>query len=569
MASSITSLVHPSCTQRCSLKRRRSHRSSKYTSNEAMKGEEHWTKVLQTKEQTAFYKNRCACKKSPNLNSLVRHRSEGAENIFPSVFRRFYLWINSRVKSHSTHDHDKVFIPEIQTLSGSDSGCETDIISNTHPVLIRTQKLQLDLISINDADDPNYVYIRNNKSADASPSLHPFSSIHNSFSNINEVLTDDNKKNFLTLSVGESGSRQNLTVTRSAPSQSQRTSRVAEPVCKIKPYHTWPLSRKVLEQKEEEKSTVFDNLENRSMYRNPSAEDLTNLKEFSIPYEDLEFTTCFRTGRDRVIYRGKWHGDVNIHYYGSYTALDFWHLVTKMQRVRHENVALFMGSCTDFNKYSIIESIQDGVSLYEHIHIQKEVSSMQSKIQLLRQISHGMGYLHAKGIVVKNLNTRNIFLCPKARVSVMDYGIVEPQHDREGLACVPRGYLTYMAPEILRTLMIDPPIIYMKAECTKESDVFAFGTIVYELVTWRYPFFGQLPESIIWRICTNQYEEIDKIKSAKAMKRLMELCWSFDPGDRPSFANISKDLNRTISLHKRHSISEPDILSRFGSISCC
>lgn len=55
---------------------------------------------------------------------------------------------------------------------------------------------------------------------------------------------------------------------------------------------------------------------------------------------------------------------------------------------------------------------------------------MQSKIQLLRQISHGMGYLHAKGIVVKNLNTRNIFLCPKARVSVMDYGIVEPQHDR-------------------------------------------------------------------------------------------------------------------------------------------
>lgn len=46
---------------------------------------------------------------------------------------------------------------------------------------------------------------------------------------------------------------------------------------------------------------------------------------------------------------------------------------------------------------------------------------------------------------------------------------------REGLACVPRGYLTYMAPEILRTLMIDPPILYMKAECTKESDVFAFG----------------------------------------------------------------------------------------------
>ena len=56
-----------------------------------------------------------------------------------------------------------------------------------------------------------------------------------------------------------------------------------------------------------------------------------------------------------MCFRGKWHGDVNIHYYGNYTLLDFWKLVTKMQRVRHENVALFMGTCTDFNRYAIIE----------------------------------------------------------------------------------------------------------------------------------------------------------------------------------------------------------------------
>lgn len=530
-----------------------------------MRGEEHWTKVLQTKEHSDFYKNRCSCRKSPTLNSLVKNRT--SENVISSIFRRFYAWVNTRVNSHHT-SNDELLKHDTNYRSGSDSGCETDYTTKTHPVLIRTQKLQLDGISINEADDPNYVYIRNNKSGDTSPSLQHISSAHNSLSNLNELLNDANKngQNLLTIGVGESGSRQNLTVTRSAPSQSQRTSRVGDVVdCKIKPYHTWPLMRKILDQKEEEKNTVFDNLETRN--RNPSAEDITNLKEFSIPYEDLEFSTCFRIGRDRVIYRGKWHGDVNIHYYGSHTALDFWKLVTKMQRVRHENVALFMGTCTDFNRYAIVESIQDGVSLYEYIHIKKQVSSMQSKIQLLRQISHGMGYLHAKGIVVKNLNTRNIFLCPKARVSVMDYGIVEPQHDREGLACIPRGYLTYIAPEILRTIVVDPPVLYTTAEYTKESDVFAFGTIVYELVTWRYPFFGQPPEIIVWKICTNQCQQVDSIKSARAVKRLMDICWSFDATDRPSFSDISRDLNRTISLHKRHSISEPDISGKTGPLN--
>jgi len=41
-----------------------------------------------------------------------------------------------------------------------------------------------------------------------------------------------------------------------------------------------------------------------------------------------------------------------------------------------------------------------------------------------------MGYLHAKGIVIKSLSTRNVFMCPKARISVMDYGFAEKHLDR-------------------------------------------------------------------------------------------------------------------------------------------
>lgn len=72
--------------------------------------------------------------------------------------------------------------------------------------------------------------------------------------------------------------------------------------------------------------------------------------------------------------------------------------------------------------------------MYDHIHIQREKTSLISKIQFIRQVSYGMGYLHSRDIVHKRLTTRNIFLCPNVRISVVDYGLAEVKYDR----CVSR-----------------------------------------------------------------------------------------------------------------------------------
>lgn len=77
-----------------------------------------------------------------------------------------------------------------------------------------------------------------------------------------------------------------------------------------------------------------------------------------------------------------------------------------------------------------VYSCQGGVSMYDHIHIQREKTSLISKIQFIRQVSYGMGYLHSRDIVHKRLTTRNIFLCPNVRISVVDYGLAEVKYDR-------------------------------------------------------------------------------------------------------------------------------------------
>lgn len=86
-----------------------------------------------------------------------------------------------------------------------------------------------------------------------------------------------------------------------------------------------------------------------------------------------------------------------------------------------------------------------------------------------------MGYLHAKGIVHKKLNSKNIFLESKVKICMLDNGMAEKGLDRLDYGCIPTGHLTYISCEMMRSLSISPPHIKPNVKYTKETDIFAFG----------------------------------------------------------------------------------------------
>jgi serine/threonine protein kinase len=47
--------------------------------------------------------------------------------------------------------------------------------------------------------------------------------------------------------------------------------------------------------------------------------------------------------------------------------------------------------------------------------------------------------------------------------------------NRPGFACLPRGDLTYIAPEVLRSMSVVPPLLVALEPYTFETDVYAFG----------------------------------------------------------------------------------------------
>ncbi|XP_025078176.1 kinase suppressor of Ras 2-like isoform X2 [Pomacea canaliculata] len=360
---------------------------------------------------------------------------------------------------------------------------------------------------------------------------------------------------------------QPLTTTISCPPQAEVVAGAAgfgDPLLQsaLRRCHSWPLPRRKAIPDDDEcpDSAKEEALQSAGLNGQESLEDC------SIRFDDLEIGECIKTGRRCKIYKARWHGDVYVHLFGELVKRPdregFWRDVAKLCRIRHENINLFMGACTMAPNLAVITSFIAGKSLFEHIHVQKEKMTLHTRVQVLQGVAQGMGYLHAKGIVLRKLNTSNIFLTPRVKVSAIDFSLSEARHNRKDYATIPRGHLTYVAPELLKTLRIVPPRLVPKSAPSPESDVFAFGTIMYEVLGGSYPYPGFPPESIIWSVCSGHRQNLSHVNCTLPLKTLIEECWSQEPLYRPDFPELSKELHKNSPQYKRHSSSEPERLNR-------
>ncbi|VEL08888.1 unnamed protein product, partial [Protopolystoma xenopodis] len=72
------------------------------------------------------------------------------------------------------------------------------------------------------------------------------------------------------------------------------------------------------------------------------------------------------------------------------------------------------------------------------------------KLNVLRQVSQAVGYLHSrsKPIVVRRLNSRNIFLEPRVILCLLDYSYQDCEYEMLGVVAIPNYLVRYTAPEL-------------------------------------------------------------------------------------------------------------------------
>lgn len=293
-----------------------------------------------------------------------------------------------------------------------------------------------------------------------------------------------------------------------------------------------------------------------------------SLKEWDIPYGDLHLQERIGQGRFGTVHRALWHGDVavkllNEDYLKDEQMLEsFRNEVANFKKTRHENLVLFMGACMNPPYLAIVTSLCKGNTLYTYIHQRREKFAMNRTLLIAQQIAQGMGYLHARDIIHKDLRTKNIFI-ENGKVIITDFGLFSSTkllYCDMGLG-VPQNWLCYLAPELMRGLQPRKP----RAEClefTSHSDVYSFGTVWYELICGEFTFKDQPAESIIWQVGRGMKQSLANLHSGRDVKDLLMLCWTYEKEHRPDFARLLSLLEHLPKKRLARSPSHPVNLSR-------
>uniref|UniRef100_UPI0037E94712 kinase suppressor of Ras 1-like isoform X1 n=2 Tax=Semicossyphus pulcher TaxID=241346 RepID=UPI0037E94712 len=284
------------------------------------------------------------------------------------------------------------------------------------------------------------------------------------------------------------------------------------------------------------------------------------LQEWDIPYEQLQLGELIGKGRWGKVHKGRWHGEVAIRL----LEIDgnnqdhlkvFKKEVMNYRQTRHENVVLFMGACMAPPHLAIITSFCKGLTLYSVVRERGHLLDINKIRQIAQDIVKGMGYLHAKDIIHKDLKSKNVFYDTN-RVVITDFGLfgmsgVVQEGRRKNVLRIPRGWISYLAPEIVRKMSAE--VDEDQLPFSKAADVYAFGTIWYELQMGDWPITNQPVEAKIW--LAGSGEGIKKVLAdanlGKEVTEILSACWSPEADSRPTFTQLSDMLEKLPKLNRR------------------
>ena len=200
----------------------------------------------------------------------------------------------------------------------------------------------------------------------------------------------------------------------------------------------------------------------------------------------------------------------------------------------------------DGTDYLVMEYIE-GETLAERL--KKGARPLDKVLEYGIQIADGLDNAHRAGIVHRDLKPANVMLA-KSGVKLLDYGLAKvlegaavpvssdaPTQQKDltdGQSII--GTLAYMAPEQLEGKPSDA-----------RTDIFAFGALLYEMLTGRMAFTGESQASLIAAILDREPPSIASLEpmSPPALEQTIKTCLEKNPEDRWQGAG---DLGRQLKI---------------------
>ena len=162
--------------------------------------------------------------------------------------------------------------------------------------------------------------------------------------------------------------------------------------------------------------------------------------------------------------------------------------------------------------------------------LKRHLPDLREALAIAAQVADALNEAHARGIIHRDIKPENIMLTTRKQVKVLDFGLAKVlrdssiiEADTASMLSIPgmvMGTVPYMSPEQVRGEELD---------C--RSDIFSFGTVLYELLSGRRPFEAKSSAEIISAILTADPPPISRSSlghSGGAEEELIRKCLEKD-----------------------------------------
>lgn len=153
-------------------------------------------------------------------------------------------------------------------------------------------------------------------------------------------------------------------------------------------------------------------------------------------------------------------------------------------------------------------------------------------LTLAREIAEGLAEAHAKGIIHRDLKTENVMVTPSDHAKILDFGLAKRLwQGRNDASLSVQG-------AILGTGRAMSPEQVLGEEVDHRSDLFSFGTLLYETLTGRRPFVGSSLIITLAQVCTEEQPFVHELNPEvpAELSELVDRLLQKDPLQRPQSA---------------------------------
>jgi serine/threonine protein kinase/Tfp pilus assembly protein PilF len=179
--------------------------------------------------------------------------------------------------------------------------------------------------------------------------------------------------------------------------------------------------------------------------------------------------------------------------------------------------------------------------------LKRQLPDVHEALTIAAQVADALSEAHARGIIHRDIKPENIMLTARRQVKVLDFGLAKVLRD-PGIIDANTASMLSMPGAVMGTMPYMSPEQVRGEELDCRSDIFSFGTVLYEMLSGRRPFEAKSTAEVISAILTAEPQPINRstpFHSGNGEEQLVRKCLEKDAALRyQTMADVTSELGQ-------------------------